>query len=391
MPARCWFSQGPLLRTRILQSAAEFRSIESLWRELASSSPASIFQSFGWNRLAADCFARKEALFVISCDSDRGAAIVPAVIRIDGSLGLIGEELFDYRDVLHAGDESVLEHAWQRFAALRRSFRLVALRGEQNRRRWRKAQLQPYAAAPCVRLQDLRSTPSTLSKETGNEGKNSHRASGVAVVPGAMQPAHGATSATEQCRDEFLGAHSRLRRHARRLADRGAMLRRHAGGERELARFIYESKGQQAASHENLFQDPSRREFMIQIAAEEESRCEIFTYETHTQLVAAMVTFRDDQVRHFYTTYYDARWADFSPGQLLLFEASAITLAEGLDCDYMTGESLFKNRLATSRVPLWRIEVPAEELPSLFSVDKDGEREPLADSTIAADHWPRSA
>ena len=387
MPAR-WFSQGPLLRTRILQSAAEFRSIESLWRELASSSPASIFQSFGWNRRAADCFARKEPPFVICCDSDRGAAIVPAVIRGDGSLGLIGEELFDYRDVLHVGDESVLECAWQRLAALRRPFRLVALRGDQSRRRWRRAQLQPFAAAPCVRLQNLCSTP---SKETGKQGKNSHPVSELVVVPGAMQPAHGATPATEQCRDKFLGAHSRLRRHARRLADRGAMLRRHAGSERDLARFIYERKGQQTASHENLFREPSRREFMIQVAAEEESRCEIFTYETESHLVAAMVTFRDDRVRHFYTTYYDARWADLSPGQLLLFEASAITVAEGLDCDYMTGESLFKNRLATSRVPLWRVEVPADELPSLFSVDKDAEREPLADSAIAADHWPRSA
>ena len=389
MPA-CWSSQGPLLRTRILQSAAEFRSIESLWRELASSSAASIFQSFSWNRLAADCFACKEAPFIICCDSDRGAAIVPAVMRGDGSLGLVGEELFDYRDVLHVGDESVLECAWRRLAALRRPFRLVALRGEQSRRRWRRAQLQPFAAAPCVRLQDLCSTPSMPSKETG-KGKNSHRVSELAVVPGAMQPVHGATLATEQSRDKFLCAHSRLRRHARRLADRGAMLRRHAGGERDLARFIYESKGQQTASHENLFQDSSRREFMIQIAAEEESRCEVFTYETESHLVAAMVTFRDERVRHFYTTYYDARWADLSPGQVLLFETSAITVAEGLDCDYMTGESLFKNRLATSRVPLWRVEVPAEELPSLFSVDKDAEREPFADSAIAADHWPRSA
>jgi hypothetical protein len=60
------------LRTRILESAAELLSIEPLWRQLAAG--ASIFQSLSWNRLAAACFAREEAPFVICCESDSGAA-----------------------------------------------------------------------------------------------------------------------------------------------------------------------------------------------------------------------------------------------------------------------------------------------------------------------------
>ena len=381
-----------MLRTRILQSAAEFRSIEPLWRELANSSPTTIFQSFAWNRLAAEYFAYKEAPFVVCCESGGGEAIVPAVLRGDGSLGLIGEELFDYRDVLHAGDDDALRCAWQRLAGLRRPFSLVALRGEQSRGRWRRTQLQPFAAAPCLRLQDLCITPPLASHATRADTEEQLRsASELAVVPGAMQPVRGATFVNEQCRDKFLGAHSRLRRHARRLADRGVVLRRYAGGERELVRFIYESKGRQSVTRENLFQEQSRREFIIRIAAEEESHCEVFTYEAGSHLVAAMVTFRGDRVRHFYTTYYDTHWADLSPGQLLLFETSAISLAEGLECDYMTGESLFKNRLATSRVPLWRVEVPAEELPLAFASEKEAPGEPVADSAITAEHWPRSA
>ena len=168
------------------------------------------------------------------------------------------------------------------------------------------------------------------------------------------------------------------------------MLRRHAGSENELLRFIYESKGRQTTAVENLFAEASRREFMIGIAAEAESRCEVFTYETGGQLLAAIVAFRNDAVRHFYTAYYDPRWAHFSPGQLLLFEASALSLAEGLDCDYMTGESLFKNRLATSRVPLSWVEVSAEELPWIFSAEKRF-AERVTDPAAGKDRWPRGA
>jgi CelD/BcsL family acetyltransferase involved in cellulose biosynthesis len=368
--------QGPILRTRILQSAAELQSVEPLWRQLAADpGGGTIFQGFGWNRLAATCFAGDEAPLVICCESNSGAAIVPAVARRDGTLGLLGEKLFDYRDVLYAGDETALEHAWQRLARLRRPFSLVALRGEQSRWRWRRAQPRPFAHAPGVRLQDL---------GPGPEGPMEVRPTGNSNAGPVLAAAHGTTLRTgtaspdpQQCRDNFLGRQPRLRRLVRRLAREGAVLRRHAGSERELLRFIYESKGSQATAGENLFHQAARREFMINIAAEAESRCEVFTYETNSQLLSALVTFRQDAIRYFYTIYYDARWADFSPGQLLLFEASAISLAEGLDCDYMTGESLLKNRLATSRVPLAQVEASAEELPWLFSMRKGPERPAL--------------
>ena len=323
-----------MIRTRIIQSAGEFHSVRSLWEQLARD--ATIFQSFCWSELAASCFARREQPHVICCESDSGVALIPAAIRRDGSTSLLGEKLFDYRDVLHAGDEAVLSQAWQRLCELNRPFKLTALRGEESHKLWRGAQPQPFAHAPCVRSFDI----------------------GAMITPG------GASSIS--CRDKFLSMHPRLGRHTRRIAKQGVTFRQHAGSERELVRFIFDTKGKQATPSENLFQDRVRREFMVRIAAEAGSRCEVYTYETNSELVAALVAFRDDAVRYCYTIYFDPRWSGFSPGQLLLFEVAARSLAEGLDCDFMTGEYPYKNRVATARVPLFTVEAEAEALAGIF-------------------------
>jgi len=325
---------GRVIRTRIIQSAGEFHSVRSLWEQLARD--ATIFQSFCWSELAASCFARREQPHVICCESDSGVALIPAAIRRDGSTSLLGEKLFDYRDVLHAGDEAVLSQAWQRLCELNRPFKLTALRGEESHKLWRGAQPQPFAHAPCVRSFDI----------------------GAMITPGGASPI--------SCRDKFLSMHPRLGRHTRRIAKQGVTFRQHAGSERELVRFIFDTKGKQATPSENLFQDRVRREFMVRIAAEAGSRCEVYTYETNSELVAALVAFRDDAVRYCYTIYFDPRWSGFSPGQLLLFEVAARSLAEGLDCDFMTGEYPYKNRVATARVPLFTVEAEAGALAGIF-------------------------
>ncbi len=361
-----------MIQTRIIQNAAEFQSVRNLWEQLAHD--VTIFQSFCWGQLAAACFARREQPYVICCESDSGAALIPAVIRHDGSTSLIGERLFDYRDVLYAGDKTVLQQAWQRLCNLNRPFHLTALRGERSQKLWREAQPQPFAYAPGVRSRDLELLRSTHSLE-----------------PGLMEAAFGNLSAmitdgaasTISCRDRFLAMHSRLGRHTRRIAKQAVMFRKHAGSERELVRFILEAKGRQATPSENLFQDRMRQEFMVRIAAEKESRCDVYTYETDSELVAALVTFRDDAVRHCYTIYYDSRWAGFSPGQLLLFEVAAGSLAEGLDCDFMTGEYPYKNRLATARVPLFTVDAAAAALPAIFP-SSTPEQRPAALSETAA-------
>ena len=60
--------------------------------------------------------------------------------------------------------------------------------------------------------------------------------------------------------------------------------------------------------------------------------------------------------------YHDHRWAHYSPGVALIYEISRRSLAESLDCDYMTGEQPHKLRFATHTVPLFRCEAAPQEL-----------------------------
>ena len=93
--------------------------------------------------------------------------------------------------------------------------------------------------------------------------------------------------------------------------------------------------------------------------------CRVWSYEDNAGPIAALITFRHKNTRHFYTTWYDAEFGELSPGQALLFEASAQTVSEGLEADFMTGEFLYKNRLATDTVPLYRVEAHAENVAHL--------------------------
>ena len=338
-----------MIRTRVIENAAEFESVRGLWEQLARE--ATIFQSFAWSQLAAACFARREQPYVICCESDSGAAIIPAVIRRDGSMSLLGEKLFDYRNILHAGERAVLAQAWRQLCELDRPFQLTALRGEQNRLLWQGAQPRPFAHAPCLRACDLAPLRSVCTPERGR----------VAHTFGETD-----VSAASDNQDRFLNMHSRLWRRTRRLANQAVEFKQHAGSERQLMRFILETKGRQPTPSRNLFQDRMRREFIARIAADATSRCDLYTYETNSDLVAALITFRDDALRYCYTIYYDQRWSDFSPGQLLLFEVAARSVAEGLECDFMTGEYPYKNRLATARVPLFKVEAGPEALARIF-------------------------
>ena len=75
-----------------------------------------VFQNFELNLLAAARFAEREEPYVVCVESERGAAIVPAVLRRrDGTIRLLGEELFDYRTFLHTGGDEVLRARWARW------------------------------------------------------------------------------------------------------------------------------------------------------------------------------------------------------------------------------------------------------------------------------------
>jgi CelD/BcsL family acetyltransferase involved in cellulose biosynthesis len=306
-----------MLSVSVARTAREMERLRERWDQCASDS-GTIFQRFLWVNLAAAMFAAVESPMVVVAESDSGLALIPAAVICGGTvLGMIGERLFDYRNVLHVGDESLLARAWARLSSLGLPMNFTALRDDGHEAKWREFELSPFANAPGV----------VRSQVTA---------------------------------EQFLHSHSRLGRQVRRLAKRGATLRRYDGNASGLIRWIYERKAEQPNG--DIFTDPLRREFIVRAAGADPRACDVFTYETGTQVVAALVTFRHREMRHFYTIYFDNEWAQLSPGQVLLYEATAITLAEGLDCDYMTGEQPYKLRLATNSVPLYRVTATAERM-----------------------------
>jgi CelD/BcsL family acetyltransferase involved in cellulose biosynthesis len=161
----------------------------------------------------------------------------------------------------------------------------------------------------------------------------------------------------------FRRAHSRLGRQMRRLKKQGITQHNYSGEDSSVIRRLYENKRQYFTSgEENIFLDQRRCEFMVAVAALEGAYCDLFTLEDDAgQIIAGLLTFREHNVRRFYTIYFHPQWAHYSPGLALLYEVTARSLAEGLDCDYMTGEYPYKLRLSNASRPLFRLELEAEE------------------------------
>ncbi len=309
-------------RTVVARTSQEISRLRYAWDKLASQSSATMFQSFQWNHVAATAFAEREAPVVIYSENDNGAALIPAALTGNG-LGLIGETLFDYRDVLCVGDEHVLHCAWQRASQLGHGLSTGAVRNDSNLAAWTGFNLTRFYSAPCV-------SPREISA------------------------------------DDFSSRHGRLGRWFRRLQREGVEFRCHTGLASELVRFIYEQKRNQPSdTGDNLFSDPRRVDFMVELCRKLGSTCEIFTFETAAEVVAALVTFRDRNFRRFYTTYFDQRWKQYSPGMVMLYELTRRTLHAGLTCDYMTGEHGYKLRFSTSVVPMFWADASASTLASL--------------------------
>lgn len=309
-------------RTIVARTHHEITKLRYFWEQLERGRPATMFQSFLWNHTAALAFAYREAPFVIYSETDHGASLIPAATTPTG-IGLLGETLFDYRDVLSSGDENVLHSAWNRVAALDLKFSTGALRSDANLANWSGFNLSRFYGAPRVSPREITS-------------------------------------------DDFAARHNRLARWHRRMEREGVTMNCHSGADSDLVRFIYQQKGSQPAeTGDNLFADSRRIQFMTTVCRQAGKACEIFTYESAGTLVAAVVTFRDGKVRRFYTIYFDQAWSRYSPGTVLLYEVTRRSLATGLECDYMTGEHGYKLRFATSVVPMYWAEASSEMLASL--------------------------
>ena len=302
----------------VCRSAKEMLRIRPLWESLYSAGRYTLFQNFELNLLAADRFAEREEPYVVCVESAQGAAIVPASVRrSDGTIRLLGEELFDYRAFLHCGDDALLRCALGALAELGHPLEIVALRASERSVVTDELELLPFAAAPGVKCEQISA-------------------------------------------ESFAAGHTRLARNLRRMERLGFSLKTYDGANPGLLRAIYEAKANQ--SDTSLFHDSARIEFLVNAAALMPHVFEIFTLENGKQRAAAVVTLRDGACRRFYTGWFGTQCEKHSPALSLIYEITRQSLAEGLDCDYMTGEQGYKMRLATDLVKLFRVRATAAEL-----------------------------
>lgn len=297
--------------------------LRPLWERLCSLGPATVFQDFEFNRLAAEIFAGREAPHVICAKASYGEAIIPAVLCEREGLDcirLLGEELFDYRNFLHAGDDEVLRPALGALSELGRPLHITGLRQGDARLLPSEMPFCPFTSAPGIRRKQL-------SAET------------------------------------FAQMHLRLARNLRRMQQLGFEVRSYNGENSQLLRAIYGQKAVQDPC--SLFHDPLRVEFMVNAASHQPQRFETFTLESGGSLGAAVVTLLDAGVRRFYTCWFRPELSKHSPALSLIYEITRRSLAAGLDCDYMTGEQPYKLRLATSAVQLLQLRATAGQLAGL--------------------------
>ena len=351
-----------------------------------------LFQSYAWNEIAARVFAARERTYVVVAESDIGAAIIPACVGRD-SVSLLGEELFDYRDVITSGDPTLTDSAWEKVRGLGLPLEVKAVRGDCP---W--AESKPFAGAPyrscelpvethyklernlrllakdgCVlRSQGLKPNSFLNTFHPAEAGcspgpptfitcDQERQSGGLATLAEALPLDWASPAATAplgvtdgKLRPESMFQMQIPRRCAPRndkpemgendkpeIGDAAAII--------HIVRRMYELKARNESG--SLFRDPLRIEAVVEMA--ESAPSEVFTIENENEMVAAVLTFIDGNVCRFYGTYYDERWARYSPGVSLLYRVIQQAQARGFDFDFMTGEQAYKMRFAREVVPLY--------------------------------------
>lgn len=291
-------------------------SLQPLWETLERQDGATMFQSYLWNHAAARHLVHHEQPHVIALEDDRGAAIIPAALTRRGAT-FLGEMLFDYRDVLAAGDPRVVSAALAELGKTGGDLWLPAVREDA---RLAVGAREPWVGAPFIRCSAL--TP-----------------------------------------EDFLRRHRRARIQLRRLRLAGAAVGQYRGDARGLLGWLYARKGEQyAGSALDIFSHPARRACMLEIAARSGALCDVHTVEVGSAVAGALVSFRDAGARRLYTIWHSPAWANFSPGIVLLLTVSHAALQEGLDVDFLTGESPHKTRFTNDRIQLYRLQATAAQL-----------------------------
>jgi CelD/BcsL family acetyltransferase involved in cellulose biosynthesis len=304
----------------VARTVAEIEKLAPAWDSLMNPE-LSLFQSYRWNLLAAKVFGRREEPHFIFAEDDTGAAILPAVIHAQSrTVSFAGEHLFDYRDYLAVGDSAPLAAAWRKLASLNLPMSVTAICRAHDPT-WKRLPKLFFSRAP------------HLNK-------------------------------TEITSEQFVRKHSRAFSRIRKLERMGLRISQYPSDSPMVAD-IYRLRAAQSIPAE-LFHDPLRVEFMAAVCRSEGSGCEIFALEHGSTLAAALVTFQDAGWRRCYTTFYDHRWARFSPGTSLLFEVARRSLEQGISVDLMTGEQPYKMRIAQGTQDLFKVSATAAEMRGLF-------------------------
>ena len=308
---------------RVATSLAELERLRPYWEHLYNRGSYSLFQCYAWNRLAAVCFADRMRPHVVCCETAGGLSLIPAAIGPGPQLTFLGEEMFDYRDLLTEGDEESLHRAWSVLGDLGMPLTLQAITDDAALSHWQGFGLRGAQAAPQV-----------YAAATSAEG--------------------------------FVRDHPLLARLWRKAQRAGIQLKQYEGKACDVVRFLCRQKAQEhTGTFPNLFTDPRRVDWLIAAAASDAVLCQIFTLECGSSIVAGVLTFLDFGVRRFYTICYDRSWGALSPGNSLLLEVTRRSLDQELDCDYMTGEQPYKLRLANGLMPLYRVEASAADLQAI--------------------------
>lgn len=309
-------------RIVLARTAAEILSLRSRWEYLQARCSRTIFQTFKWNWLSAQLFEYEEP-HVVFCETEGGMALLPLCINLrQKALSCLGDVLFDYRDVLSMGDDDAVLAGWEQASRIGLRFSTGGLQSS-SQKRWAGFHLNPFYRTPLVKVAEMSAA-------------------------------------------DFADRHVRSASRLRRLERMGMEVREYVPASPPLLRWVYEQKANQPPeAGENIFSDPRRIEFMAALAAHEPHCEEVFALEKDGKRIAALMTLREHRCRRFYTIWFDQQWARHSPGISLIYEVTRRSLAQGLTCDYMTGEQDYKMRFATSVEPLFWVEASAEELRAL--------------------------
>jgi hypothetical protein len=288
----------------------DLTGLEGAWRAAGAAGSGSVFQDFAFSRHWARIFAREAEIAVWT---SRDAPLVVPLANRGGRLGLLGEGLFDYLDVIGGPTPEADGEAADAAQGLawRQGCHTGVPAASHHHGFWRRlaGAARPYSAAP------VRAAGGDLERE---HARTARRWEAAQVE-------------LRQAEDE-----DSRRRVLAWLLDRKA---------RSLA-----ARGQTSVLGR------LEQAWIVAMVDREPRLAELWELRRRGERLAALLCWRDARLRYAYTIGHDARAAALSPGILALYGVLRHTMNEGRAFNFLTGEQEFKLRFATHREPLLRYE-----------------------------------